>query len=333
VVGTAGDGVAAGEAILALAPDVITLDLEMPTMDGLTFLRKVLPRRPVPTIVVSAATPRGSGLALSALAAGAFEIVLKPARLTEAFITNLSGKVKAASRVRPPRYGGRLDPPDSDLNLRRDANRCLLAIGASTGGVAAVERVLREAPADGPCVVITQHMPPVFTRAFAERLNPLSRLEVVEARTGDPVRAGRAYIAPGDRHLRVVAAASGLRLSVGDDEPVNLHRPSVDVLFDSVAATVGQKAVGLLLTGMGEDGARGLLRMRRAGALTLAQDEHSCAVFGMPRAAIQMGAAARVASLETLARNVWAAFGPRRPSPRWRERSSPGSAGRCHGER
>lgn len=300
VVGLAADPLVAREMIKTLNPDVITLDVEMPLMDGVTFLRKIMELRPTPVVMVSSLTQSGADTTLEALEIGAIDFVAKPASLSalELLAPELIAKVKAAGRMQfrprglPVRHAHR-----KPLERRSDK---IVAIGASTGGVEALKVVLTNLPADMPAVVITQHMPERFTEAFARRLNAECLMEVCEASHNQPVVRGTAYIAPGGRHLTVARAANGLVCRLDDGELVSGHRPSVDVLFSSVAESVGAKAVGVILTGMGRDGAEGLLKMRNTGCLTLGQDQETSLVYGMPRAAFQVGAVARQHALADL---------------------------------
>lgn len=300
VVGSAGDPLEARQAIKALDPDVVTLDVEMPNMNGLEFLEKIMRLRPTPVVMVSTLTQRGAAATLEALELGAVDCVGKPVAGAGGF-EDLAAKVKAASRAR---VRNRVDgpvarPPAGPATYR--GSRGVVAIGSSTGGVEALITVLSAFPENCPATVITQHMPPNFTRSFAERLDRLCRPKVSEAVDGAPLEPGRVYLAPGgDRHLSVAGHVTlTCRLTAG--EPVSGHRPSVDVLFHSVATTVGARATGLILTGMGRDGADGMLAMRRAGARTFGQNEASCVVYGMPRAAKEAGAVEREAPLESLA--------------------------------
>ncbi|HUH49095.1 MAG TPA: protein-glutamate O-methylesterase CheB [Mycoplana sp.] len=293
VVGQAGDAMEARNAIKQLNPDVVTLDIEMPNMNGLEFLDKIMRLRPMPVIMVSTLTHRGADASLAALEIGAFDCVGKPQPGDARPFGDLAEKVKAAARsqrrdfkAEPP-----LAPPAANTSAAAYRNgRKIVAIGASTGGVEALIAVLQKFPVNCPPTVITQHMPPSFTKSFAERLNRLCAPRVEEATDGARLEIGKVYLAPGgDRHLQVVnATAPCCRLL--DRDPVNGHRPSVDVLFDSVAELAGRNAVGVILTGMGRDGAAGLLKMRHAGARTIGQNERTCVVYGMPRVAFELGA-------------------------------------------
>ena len=311
IVGTAVDPYAARDKIVTLNPDVITLDLEMPRMDGLTFLQKLMKYHPLPVIVVSSLTPKGSETALHALELGAIEVVSKPgSSYTVAEISEiLVDKIRAASAARynigrtttrPAGPARTIAPPPK---LMRTTHQ-ILAIGASTGGTKAIEDVLVNLPSDTPGTVIVQHMPEHFTATFAERLNSLCPMEVREAADNDSVIPGVALVAPGNYHM--VLRRSGTRYFVGVKTGPRVHhqRPSVDVMFHSVASVAGQNAVGVILTGMGADGAKGLLAMRQAGASTLAQDEESCVVFGMPKEAIKLEAAEKTVPLNQMSRKI-----------------------------
>jgi two-component system chemotaxis response regulator CheB len=297
-------------------PDVIVLDLEMPRMDGLTFLGKIMAEDPIPVVVCSSFSRSAGRAAITALSAGAVDIVTKPELGVRDFLEEsavaIVDAVRAAARARLP---GRIGPA-----AQRPAPRAapaaspatpaewpIVAVGASTGGTEALAEILRAMPADGPSMLIVQHMPEGFTRAFAERLNASSAMEVKEAANDDPVRPALALIAPGNRHLRLRGRAPRHRVEVSGGPFIARHRPSVDALFESVARSAGAAAVGVLLTGMGDDGAQGLLAMRDAGARTLVQDEASSVVFGMPRAAIQRGAAQEVLSLHAIIDAILAA--------------------------
>lgn len=291
VVGQAGDALEAREAIKKLNPDVVTLDIEMPNMNGLDFLEKIMRLRPMPVIMVSTMTHRGAEATLAALEIGAFDCVGKPAPGEPRPFGDLAEKVKAAARTqrqyaRPATAAATPAPSVADFRVGRK----IVAIGSSTGGVEALIAVLQKFPPNCPPTVITQHMPPTFTRSFAERLNRLCAPVVEEATDGARLEIGRIYLAPGgERHLQVANAGAPCCRLV-ERPPVNGHRPSVDVLFDSVAELAGRNAVGVILTGMGRDGAAGLLKMRHAGARTLGQNEKTCVVYGMPRVAHELGA-------------------------------------------
>ena len=291
VIGQAGDAMEARAAIKKLNPDVVTLDIEMPNMNGLEFLDKIMKLRPMPVIMVSTMTHRGAEATLAALEIGAFDCVAKPQPGDAHPFGELAEKVKAAARSQhrhSPTSHGHTAPvaPAADFRVGRK----IVAIGSSTGGVDALIAVLQKFPRNCPPTVITQHMPPTFTKSFAERLNRLCAPVVEEATDGARLEIGKIYLAPGgDRHLQV-ANASAPCCRLVDRAPVNGHRPSVDVLFDSVAELAGRNAVGVILTGMGRDGASGLLKMRHTGARTIGQNEKTCVVYGMPRVAHELGA-------------------------------------------
>jgi two-component system chemotaxis response regulator CheB len=302
VVGAAPDPYVAREKILELNPDVLTLDVEMPRMDGLAFLERLMRSRPMPVLMVSSLTEAGCATTLRALELGAVDFVTKPALDLREHLPELArevaAKVKVAAAARVRRSAGPPRPPQDRTRAGtfRSTDQ-VIAMGASTGGTQALQEVLLAFPPDGPGIVIVQHMPERFTRSFAERLDSLCTVRVKEAEDGDRVLTGHALVAPGGRHMRVAREGGLYRVRLSDDPPVNQHRPSVDVLFHSCAAHAGPNAVGILLTGMGADGARGLLAMRHVGARTIAQDEATCVVFGMPKEAIALGAAEQVLPL------------------------------------
>ncbi len=319
VVGAAPDPYIARDKILALSPDVLTLDIEMPRMDGLTFLRKLMVYRPMPVIVISSLAQASCQIGMDALHAGAVEVMAKPGgpySVGELTVT-LAAKIRAAavSHVRPCH---KTDPPPAPAPASFDKPdpRALIAIGASTGGTQAIEEVLTRLPAGSPGIVIAQHIPAGFSRAFAERLNGICPMRVAEACDGDRVEPGLALVAPGNFHMLVRQSGGGYRVTVKDGPLVCYQRPSVDVLFSSVAEAAGAHAVGALLTGMGSDGAQGLKKMKFAGAHTIAQDESSCVVFGMPMQAIRLGAADEVVPLNLIARAISHAFAPTKSTTR-----------------
>jgi two-component system, chemotaxis family, protein-glutamate methylesterase/glutaminase len=298
-----------------LRPDVIVLDLEMPRMDGLTFLRKIMHEDPLPVIVCSALAVRGTETAFRALEEGAVEVVAKPRLGVREFLEEsaiiLIDAIHAAAEaaLRPlrsaraeaaPRLSADAVLPATRKSGLRFTTDKIIAIGASTGGTEALQTILEQMPADGPAIVIVQHMPEIFTRAFADRLDKLCPIEVKEAASGDRVHAGRALIAPGNRHTLLRRSGAHYSVEVIDGPLVSRHRPSVDVLFRSAAQAAGANAIGAILTGMGSDGAEGLLEMKRAGASTIAQDEKSCVVFGMPKEAIARGAVDEVVRLDRI---------------------------------
>lgn len=294
-------------------PDVIVLDLELPRMDGLTFLAKIMAEDPLPVVICSALSAKRSEQAVLALMHGAVEIVTKPKLGVSSFLsdsaTTIIDAVRAAAAARARKNTTRAQPPAPlPPRLTSSATR-IVAVGASTGGVEALTLLLGELPADGPGLLIVQHMPAGFTASFARRLDQLCAIEVREAVEGDAVKSGVALIGPGDRHLTLCGGPGRYWVGVEDGPPVSRHRPSVDVLFHSVARTAGRDAVGVLMTGMGADGADGMLAMRAAGASTIAQDHASCVIFGMPREAIQRGAAEQVVALDDLSRAILRAAG------------------------
>lgn len=295
VVGAAPDPLMAREMVKALNPDVLTLDIEMPRMDGLAFLDKIMRLRPMPVVMISSLTQRGAEVALRALEMGALDFVGKPTvglvQGFEALRDEIVATVKAAAaaRIRPaPAQRKQVLRAVSKANF--SSTEKLIAVGASTGGVEALYTLLVGFPADAPAMLITQHMPAAFTENFAKRLDQQCAVSVSQAQDGARVLPGHAYIAPGGRHLELARSGANYICRVHDGPPVSGHRPSVDVLFHSVAQMAGGDAVGVILTGMGKDGAQGLLEMRRAGASTIGQDEASCVVYGMPKAALDCGA-------------------------------------------
>jgi two-component system chemotaxis response regulator CheB len=306
VIGSAPDAYVARELILKLRPDVLTLDIEMPRMNGLTFLRKLMTHYPLPVIIISSVAPQGSRTALEALRTGAVDVFCKPGSADLGEIhTMLIPQIKAAARIDARQLRSVAPVPVRRQTAKRvfGAER-VIVMGASTGGTCAIETVLRDFPPNAPPVLVVQHMPPHFTQAFANGLNRVCAIEVREAQPRDRLRPGAALVAPGGTHMVVAPADRGYMVRMTDGPRVHYQRPAVDVLFQSVAAVIGQNAVGVLLTGMGCDGARGLLEMRQAGARTIAQDESSCVVFGMPRAAMRMGAAEMVLPLGCIAEAV-----------------------------
>ncbi|HET8995271.1 MAG TPA: chemotaxis response regulator protein-glutamate methylesterase [Acetobacteraceae bacterium] len=323
VLATASDPFVAARRIQAELPDVITLDVEMPRMDGITFLRKLMAQRPIPVVMCSSLTEQGSETLMQALEAGAVDMILKPRIGTAQFLkeskVRICDAVKAAAHARlhrlPATHAARasptgklsadvmLPPPGPNHAMARTTER-VICIGASTGGTESLRVVLEALPAASPGIVIVQHMPEKFTEAFARRLDGLCELEVKEAADGDAVLRGRALIAPGNRHLLLQRSGARYYVAVKDGPLVSRHRPSVDVLFRSAAHSVGPNGVGIIMTGMGDDGAHGLLEMQQAGALTVAQDEASSVVFGMPKEAIALGAADKVLPLNLMATEI-----------------------------
>jgi two-component system chemotaxis response regulator CheB len=309
VVGTAVDPYVAREKIIALKPDVITLDVEMPRMDGLSFLVKLMKHYPVPVIIVSSLTPKNSDAAIRALSLGAVDVIGKPgsAMSVPDISRQLVQSIRAASRaklqkrVEPVAAGGPVISRHAPVLASLSMTHKVIALGASTGGTQALEQVLTRLPPGMPGIVVCQHMPEKFTLSFAQRLNSVCALEVREAKDGDAVVPGVVLVAPGNFHMMLTLSGAQYQVRVKDGPRVHHQRPAVDVLFASVAKYAGRNAVGAIFTGMGADGAKGLLQMREAGAHTIAQDEASCVVFGMPREAIKLGAAVDVLPLDQIA--------------------------------
>ncbi len=303
VVGAASDPYIARDKIVALKPDVLTLDVEMPRMDGITFLRKLMRHAPLPVIVVSSLTPKGGELAMEALDAGAVDVMCKPgaAYTVGDMSVQLIDKIKAAARVRISKRTEALHAPPlrQQTAMTRTTNK-VVAIGASTGGTEALAQVLRRMPINAPGIVIVQHMPEHFTRSFAERLHQQCALEVMEARDNESVIPGRAIIAPGNFHMLLRRSGARYYVEVKSGPLVSRHRPSVDVLFKSVAQHAGKNAVGVIMTGMGRDGAEGMAAMHAAGAKNIAQDENTSVVFGMPKEAIAAGGVDHVVPLDRI---------------------------------
>lgn len=326
VIGSAPDPYVAREKIKALNPDVLTLDVEMPKMDGLTFLEKLMRGHPMPVIMVSTLTEVGCETTLRALELGAVDFITKPKldlqKGMEEIAQELIDKVKAAAvaNVRREVSGVRremnvlLPPSPSSFpsgSAMLKTTDTIIAIGSSTGGTEAVKDILTALPANTPPILITQHMPPRFTKTWADRLNSLCRISVKEAVDGDSVLPGHALVAPGGYHMALDRNGARYMVRVNQDPPVNRHRPSVDVLFDSVARYAGRNSIGVILTGMGGDGAKGMLAMKQAGARTIAQDEATCVVFGMPKEAIKLGGVDRVLPLGDIAGAVMEFVGGR----------------------
>lgn len=320
VVATASDPYAAVNKIKEVVPDVITLDIEMPKMDGLTFLKKLMAQHPLPVIIISTLTQNGTESALHALECGAIDVVAKPKIDTREQLKKtteeLCNKVKAAARVRLKKkvfnHAETVAPKlSADVILSKSRSHSMLqttdivvAIGASTGGTEALRELLTGMPIDCPGIVIVQHMPEMFTNQFAKRLNDMCAINVKEAANGDSILRGTALIAPGNKHLLLRRSGARYLVEITDGPLVNRHKPSVDVLFRSVARFAGKNAIGIILTGMGDDGAKGLLEMKDEGAYTIAQDEKSCVVFGMPREAIKLNAADKIMPLSQIAQHI-----------------------------
>ena len=320
VMGTASDPFVAAKKIQNQVPDVITLDIEMPRMDGLTFLKKIMTQHPIPVVIISSLTEKGSETALRALEYGAVEIINKPDLSSKKAIEEskimLCDVVKAAAMSRVKRKKITISNQtisvapklSADAVITRKGSKSMIkttekvvAVGASTGGTEALKTFLTDLPTNSPGIVIVQHMPEMFTKSFAERLNQLCKITVKEAQNGDTVIRGQALIAPGNHHLILKRSGARYYVEINDGPLVNRHRPSVDVLFRSTALYAGKNAVGIIMTGMGDDGAKGLLEMKQTGAHTIAQDEQSSVVFGMPKVAIKLGAADKILSLEKIA--------------------------------
>ena len=306
VVGTAMDPYVARDKIVKLKPDVVTLDVEMPRMDGLSFLAKLMKHYPIPVVIVSSLTPKNSEAALRALELGAVEVISKPGSqystpdVAHHLVRALRAAASAKLSKRQTTNSSSVTASLVQLSQLQTTHK-ILAIGASTGGTQAIETVLKMLPVTTPGTVIVQHMPEGFTATFAERLNRVCAMEVREARDGDSVVPGVALLAPGNHHILLTQSGARYTVRIKDGPLVHYQRPSVDVLFQSVARSAGRNAVGVILTGMGADGAKGLLAMRQAGAHTVAQDEHTCIVFGMPKEAIALGAAMEVVPLPKVA--------------------------------
>ncbi|CDN50326.1 protein-glutamate methylesterase/protein-glutamine glutaminase [Neorhizobium galegae] len=325
VIGAASDPFMAARKLREEIPDVITLDVEMPQMDGITFLRKLMAQHPIPVVMCSSLTESGSETLMQALEAGAVDVILKPkigaadhlAESGERIRTAVKGAARArVGRLRPSRISdsgttakltadAMLPPPK--LGAMAKTTEMVVCVGASTGGTEALRELLEALPANSPGLVIVQHMPEKFTAAFAKRLNSLCEVEVKEAAEGDPVLRGHVLIAPGDKHMLLERRGARYEVSVRSGPLVSRHRPSVDVLFRSAARSAGANAMGVIMTGMGDDGARGMNEMHQAGAYTVAQDEASSVVFGMPKEAIAHGGVDKVVSLEQIAREILAA--------------------------
>lgn len=304
VVGVAQDPYIARDKIVSLKPDVITLDIEMPRMDGITFLYKLMRYFPMPVIIVSSLTSKGGELAMEALSAGAVEVMCKPgaAYTVGDMSIDLIGKIKAAAKVRVKKLGSESEKsvtPVKRLSMTKTTNK-VLAVGASTGGTHALQSVLSALPLNAPGTVVVQHMPEHFTRSFADRLNTICAMEIKEAEDGDSVTPGKVLIAPGNYHMVLARSGSRYYVQVKTGPRICRQRPSVEVLFKSVARYAGVNAIGVILTGMGNDGGGGLKEMHDVGAKTIAQDEKSCVVFGMPKVAIEKGGVDHIVPLEKI---------------------------------
>lgn len=329
VMGTASDPYVAVDRIKKEIPDVITLDIEMPRMDGLTFLERIMSQHPIPVVICSSLSEAGSHSALAALEKGAVEVISKPKVGTKQFFEEsrirICDVIKSAARVELRRRAAKSEPIKTQPKLTADAmleargsqamietTERIVAVGASTGGTEALRVFLEALPANSPGIVVVQHMPEKFTASFAKRLDTLCAINVKEAEDGDSVIPGRALIAPGNRHLLLKRSGARYFVEIKDGPLVSRHRPSVDVLFRSTARYAGSNAIGIILTGMGDDGAQGMLEMREAGAYNLAQSEESCVVFGMPKEAISRGGVHKVAHLQDMPREMLTAIQSRR---------------------
>ncbi|MBI3903641.1 MAG: chemotaxis response regulator protein-glutamate methylesterase [Nitrosomonadales bacterium] len=309
-VGAASQPLQAREMIKTLNPDVLTLDVEMPQMDGLTFLEKLMRLRPMPVLMISSLTERGSEAALRALELGAVDFLPKPKMGIvdgiQGYADEIAEKIRVAYKTKPRQRGGAPSAREAlpALGNPISTTEKIIAVGSSTGGTEAIKEFLIRMPSDAPGIVITQHMPEAFTKSFANRLDGLCKIRVSEAVDNERVLPGHAYIAPGHSHLLLKRSGANYMTQLSQSDPVNHHRPSVDVLFRSVAQCAGKNAIGVMLTGMGKDGAVAMLEMRQAGAYNLAQDEASCVVFGMPREAIAVGAVDEVAPITEMTQRV-----------------------------
>lgn len=309
VIGTAADPYIARDKIVNLKPDVITLDIEMPRMDGITFLKKLMAHHPIPVIIVSSLTKAGSEIALEAVENGAIEVMCKPGAAYSVgdMSIELREKIKAAAKanlqILKEKSGEKAAVPTPTRALTKTTNK-IVVLGASTGGTQAIEQVVGHFPGNCPGTVIVQHMPAGFTKAFAGRLNQCCKPEIKEAEDGDTVVNGRVLIAPGNRHMLLKRSGANYFVEIKDGPMVGHHRPSVDVLFQSAALSAGKNAIGVMLTGMGKDGATGMLKMKEAGSLNIAQDEKTSVVYGMPKAAFEIGAIHEVLPLQAIANRV-----------------------------
>lgn len=315
VVGTAADPFIARDKIINLKPDVITLDVEMPRMDGISFLQRLMTYYPLPVIMVSSLTQTGCETTLKALEVGALDFVAKPSldvsHTLNEIVTELAEKIKESANVKVKKKEYFKSTGKNTITRHTETSHALInsthkiiAIGASTGGTEALKEVLMQMPPNAPGILIVQHMPQLFTKSFADRLNSLCSIEIREAKDGDSVIPGLALIAPGNYHMELRRNGARYYITTNQEPPVRRHRPSVEVLFESVAKYAGSNAVGVIMTGMGDDGASGLLKMKESGAKTLAQDEESCVVFGMPKEAIKLGAVDTVVPLNKITPSI-----------------------------
>jgi two-component system chemotaxis response regulator CheB len=301
--GAAPDAFVAKDMVMQLKPDVITLDIEMPKVDGLTFLDRLMKARPTPVVMISTLTEKGADATIRSLELGAIDFIAKPkidvSKGMDAYQAEIIEKIKVAAASKPKARAPSLLKVRS-VPLNYQGTETIVAIGASTGGTEAIRQVLETLSPAFPATVITQHMPPNFTRTFAQRLNGLCKIRVSEAKDGERLLPGNAYIAPGDRHLEVTRHGADYRIRLVDGPLVSGHKPSVDVMFSSLARVAGTNTIATVLTGMGKDGAKGLVELRQAGALTMAQDEASCVVYGMPKAAVEQGGTDQIVTLDDM---------------------------------
>ncbi|WP_434937931.1 protein-glutamate methylesterase/protein-glutamine glutaminase [Shewanella sp. HL-SH8] len=302
LVGAAPDAFVAKDMVITFSPDVITLDVEMPKVDGLTFLDRLMKARPTPVLMVSSLTEQGAEVTLKALEIGAVDFFPKPkldiANSMEAYRSEIVAKIRSVAKAKVQPKAIKKNTANTAFKFKTSEK--IIAIGASTGGTVALKSLLAEMPIDSPAIVITQHMPPGFTKTFAENLDKVSAIHVKEAQDGERLIPGCAYLAPGDQHLLVVRSGADYRIKLSDSERVSGHRPSVDAMFQSLAQTAGSNVLGVILTGMGKDGAAGMLELLNSDGITIAQDEASSVIFGMPKAAIDLGAAQMILSLQDI---------------------------------
>jgi two-component system chemotaxis response regulator CheB len=305
IVGAAPDAYVAKDMVMQLKPDVITLDIEMPKVDGLTFLDKLMKARPTPVVMISTLTQKGADATLKSLELGAIDFIAKPkldvVKGIGEYQKEIVDKIKAAAQSKPKRREKRSQDV-AEVPIHYSGTEIIVGIGASTGGTEAIRHVLEQLSPAFPATVITQHMPQSFTKSFAQRLDSICKMNVHEAQDGERILPGNAYIAPGDKHMQIVRSGADYRVKLDDGPLVSGHKPAVDVMFDSLAKVVGKNAVATILTGMGKDGAKGLLALSQAGAITMAQDEASCVVYGMPRVAVEMGGTKHIIPLDKMSK-------------------------------
>ena len=304
LVGSAADAFIAKDMVMALEPDVITLDIEMPKIDGLTFLDRLMKARPTPVLMISTLTEKGADATIKSLELGAIDFIAKPkidvARGLNNYQQEIVEKIRIAARSKPrPRSATQ---KTANIPISYQGTETIVGIGASTGGTEAIREVLQQLSPAFPATIVTQHMPPAFTKSFAKRLDALCDIKVKEAADGERILPGNVYIAPGDKHLKLTRHGADYRIKLDDGPLVSGHKPSVDVMFQSMAETVGKNAIATILTGMGKDGSKGMLALREAGAITMAQDEATCVVYGMPKAAVDIGATEHVFPLDKMSK-------------------------------